>query len=544
MANDNPNKIHRNSNPGPSMRQLANERMREMKKASAAAKEASGERRERPSDSIRKDGEVRRERPASERPSERRERPAERTGERRERPAERTAERRERPAERSSRPAEAKRPASRPANGHSNRPAAREAINEERRLNSKNHAGNASRNNSGSRQASKAKSNERKLPKFWIAFAVYTVILLILSGLFLVYTDVCLKKYEASQPEKYMAKYLEDFTSKAQNHSFESSDFTFENLNLTFVDTDSIANEYIESLDASASYTFEKEATSYNTEAPVYDIFANGEPVAKVTLKAISQTKIFAILTIMDWDVASVEPITSITLTNYTFLIPENYTPVIGDTMVDISYQTGEKQMLPEFEFVSKYVTMPYMVEYKVNNVLENSPIKVLNPAGEEIECSINGNVVKALYTSPSATLSDERKEEALSMVQTYEDFMTSDLSGANHGLATVQAVLVKDSDYWTKAKQWATGTDITFTSAHTFGDPKYSDLVVDEYNEYSDVCYSLHIAFSKNMILSRTGEKTTNDFDSTVFFVYYDDTDDGVDNAHWCIADMISTTK
>ena len=121
---------------------------------------------------------------------------------------------------------------------------------------------------------------------------------------------------------------------------------------------------------------------------------------------------------------------------------------------------------------------------------------------------------------------------------------MTDDLSGPSHGLATVQSILIKDSDYWLQAKQWAGGVDITFTSAHTFDNPKYTNIVVDNYSEYSDTCYSVHIAFSKNLILTRTHEKITNDYDSTVFFIFYDDTDDGVDNAHWCIADMIATTN
>ena len=264
----------------------------------------------------------------------------------------------------------------------------------------------------------------------------------------------------------------------------------------------------------------------------------------RVTLKAISQTKIYAILTIMDWDVDTIEPVCSIDLTNYTFSIPDGYTPVINNRHVDASYKTGNVEEIHEFAYVSNYIDMPEYVEYKVENVLADSDIKVLNTNGEEVPIEINGSKVKAIYSSAASELSEERKNEALSMIQTYEDFNTDDLSGPSHGLATVQSFLIKDSDYWNMAKQWAGGVDITFTSAHKFDDPKYTNVVVDNYAEYSDICYSLHIAFSKNMILTRTGEKISNDFDSTVFFIYYDDSDDGVDNPHWCIADMIATTK
>ena len=419
----------------------------------------------------------------------------------------------------------------------------------------RSHSSEAARRSQASKSSSsagrsKSSSSRRPAPKkqsspyFWIGLGLYTAILLVLAFAFLKYTDKCLKQYENSQSENFMATYMETFEKNAKNGTLSPSDFTFADLDLTFADKDTMLEEYIKDLGTHSSFKAEKDPTSYITEAPVYNITADGEQVARITLKAISQTKIFAILTIMDWDIDTIEPVCSINLTNYTFSIPDGYTPVIDGIAVDPSYQTGNREEIPEFAYVSNYVTMPSYVEYKVDNVLADSEIKVLNKEGQEVAVEINGSKVKASYASASAALSEERKNEALSMIQTYEDFNTDDLSGPSHGLATVQSFLIKDSDYWNMARQWAGGVDITFTSAHTFDNPKYSNVVVDNYAEYSDVCYSLHIAFSKNMVLTRTGEKISNDFDSTVFFIYYDDSDDGIDNPHWCIADMIATTK
>jgi len=401
----------------------------------------------------------------------------------------------------------------------------------------------ASSSHNASRSRNNAPSKKRSYA-FWLGIGIYTVVLLIISVIFLKYTDVCLKKYENSQSEHFMELYMEEFRGKVDSHSFNADDFTFESLDMSFVDTDSLLSDYIDSLDSYTDFEAKKDSTSYITEAPVYNILADGEVIAKITLKAISQTKIFAILTIMDWDVDTIEPVCSIDVTNMTFKVPEGYYPVIDGKVVPETYQTGVKEINPEFAYVSNYVDMPESVEYKVDNVLVGSEIKITNTSGEEIPYTTAGNLITASYTSSSAQMSEERKNEALLMVQTYEDFNTDDLSGANHGLATVQSFLIKDSDYWNMAKQWAGGVDITFTSAHVFDNPKYTNVVVDNYAEYSDKCYSVHIAFSKNMILTRTKEKISNDFDSTVFFVYYDDTDDGVDNPHWCIADMIATTK
>lgn len=581
-----------NNDPGinnrqPSIRELANEHMRERVRAAKEAQRAARgessedraerrerresaaparserpERTERPERRERPDRSERSERPArSERveKSERSERPArtERAErpERSERPArsERAArpERNERPSHTSRKVEEAKKanakPESRKKTSNTNRPAAKDAVETERELlyNRINVANGKARPRTSSINTYDYEKNRNKKPVFWIGLGIYTAVLIALAVAFLIYTDVCLKKYEKSQSENYMVSYMDEFESKAKSNGFTPSDFSFSNLDMKFVNTDTLLGDYIDSLSTYSSFEAVKDPTSYVTEAPVFNIMADGQMIAKITLKAVNQTKLFAILTVMDWDVDSIEPVCSITVTDYTILAPEGYTPVIDGVAVDTTYQTGNKENMPGFENISQYVSLPMLLEYKVQNVLEESDIKVLNPSGEEVPCTVKGNVVTASYSiASSGSLSDERKEEALGMVQTYEDFLTSDLSGANHGLATVQAFLIKDSDYWNLAKQWATGVDITFTSAHTFDNPKYSNVVVDNYCEYSENCYSVHISYNKNMILTRTKEKQTNDFDSTVFFVYIDDSDDGVNNPHWCIADMIATTK
>lgn len=408
------------------------------------------------------------------------------------------------------------------------RPVARDAIKTERAA--------SSRNNSHS------KKNKSKI--FWIGLIAYTVILLIFAGIFLLYTDRCLAKYEKSQSENYMAEYLNTFKDNVNNDSFSEDDFSFGELDLSFVDTSEILDGYLSDLKNISDFTFEKDSSSYLTEAPIYNILGDGTPIARVSLKSIDQTKIFAILTIMEWDIDCISPICSIEVSDITFSIPENYTPVISGKVVDTSYQTGEKYTIPEFANVSEYVEMPDYVEYKVSNVLADSEISILDANGNPVSFTRDGNTVSAAYAASTNTLTDERKAEALQMVQTYEDIMTDDLGGGDHGFSKVAAFLIKDSYYYNYVKQWTTGVDITFTSAHRFDDPKYSDIVVDNYVEYADNCYSLHVAFTKNMVFTKREGKFSNDFDSTVFFVNYDDTDDGVDNPHWCIVDIIATTN
>lgn len=415
------------------------------------------------------------------------------------------------------------------------RPAAKDVVNTEKTW--------RDRERISARPKEKKDGIRLPFPAFYAFLIVYVVILLILSIVFLRYTDKSLIKYENSQPEYYMTEYIDKFSEKVSEGSLSKTDFSFEDTGLDFVDPDVFVQDYLSSLSGISTFSFEKDNTVYDTEAPVYTLLGDGKPVATVKLKAISQSKIMAILTVMKWDVASIKPILNMKTTSYCFIIPEGYSPIINGNAVDPSFITAQEE-IPEFENVKQYVDMPKLNVYNVYNIASDATVSVVDENGVSVPYENDNNTIRAFYSAGASEVSEDRKSLALSIVQTYEDFMTDDLSGPSHGLSKIQQFLIKGSVYWDLTKQYANGIDITFTSAHKFADPKYTDVVVDNYVEYSDSCYSLHIKFTKNMILTRTGELATNVFDSTVYFVLYDDPDDPNDSPHWCIVDMIATTN
>lgn len=121
---------------------------------------------------------------------------------------------------------------------------------------------------------------------------------------------------------------------------------------------------------------------------------------------------------------------------------------------------------------------------------------------------------------------------------------MTDDLEGARHGFDTIAAYLIRDSSYYRYAYQWATGVDISFTSVHTI--TGFTNKRLSNFIAYSDTCFSCDIYFEKNMRLYDSGGQglfagnRTDVFNSTVYFVYCDDTpNNGQDDPHWAIALM-----
>jgi hypothetical protein len=362
--------------------------------------------------------------------------------------------------------------------------------------------------------------------------ALYTIVLLVISAIFLGYVSRSLKKYEKSQSSFAIEKYVEDFKSSLAagnlpegfvsegSSQFESADIKLQNL-----------------MDATNGKTisYEKDAASYNTEEPVYDLNADGETFAKVTFSATNPQVILGILTIMDWEVKSADLMNTGNTTDYIINAPAGYTVTVNGVTVGSEYLTGNNANLKLFANAADYVTIPQMVEYKIPALNAEPVVKVTDESGTEHGCTLSGTTFTAAFGT-QGEMPDDIKEEALNIAQTWSLFMTADLGGAKYGLDKVRQYLIPDSFYDGLAKGWAGGIDITFTSAHTLKNPAFENVEIGDYIRYTDDCFSCHIKFDKPMHLTRTGEDIVDSTSSTYLFVKY--------NGQWCLVDMVADTE
>lgn len=384
---------------------------------------------------------------------------------------------------------------------------------------------------------------KKKLPIFWICVGVYALILIICAWRFLAYTDKCLEKYEQSQSENAMNGILEEFKGMVNDGSV-AEQIALTNGNI-FEDSSAYKQIYLSNFEGVKSYSFKKSESSYLTEAPVYDIFADENLKARITLKPENERKIFGILTIMDWKIDKIEPAFSMDTHDYTIITNSSAKVYVNNIEVTKDYQTGEPEIASEYKNVAEYFDMPASVKYVIKGLVNVPVIEIADASGnrEQVEIGEN-NTVTRLTTVASSEMPKELEDMAYKMAQTWQNFVTADLPGAKYGLDTIQKYLIKDSYYWKYAAQYAAGPDITFISNHTLLDPAYTNKVIDNYVSYGENCFSCHISFEKNMKLTRTGQKVVDKINSTFYFVKYDDSEDGVDNPHWAIVDMIATTN
>ncbi len=378
---------------------------------------------------------------------------------------------------------------------------------------------------------------KKRIPIYWIALAVYTLLLLAGGLAFLEYTDKSLQQYENAQPEAAMARYLEEFKKMAKDGVL-CDNIDMPAVPNAFETAEDYRAFYQDRLEGISAYAFVKDEGNYSAQAPSYMIYGDQEPVAKVILSPSHERTLLGILTVVDWETAAVAPVFGRDLQDYAIRIPDNYSATVNDIPLSAEYLTGERVENPEFANVSAYVQMPANVEYALSGLLEKPEIKIFNAQGGEAAFAWDEETNVAMAEQEPVPMPENYYQEALLMAQAWENFLTGDLPGERHGLAAIRRYLLQDSYYWKMADDYAKSEDITFISAHTMGNPPYSNVKISNYIPYGENCYSCHIYFEKNMIL-KSGSRRVDTIDSTFYFVKYDDSDDGTDNPHWAIADM-----
>lgn len=73
----------------------------------------------------------------------------------------------------------------------------------------------------------------------------------------------------------------------------------------------------------------------------------------------------------------------------------------------------------------------------------------------------------------------------------------------------------------------------------HVLENPPFTEEKVTNYISYGDNVFSCDVSFVKHMYLTEKRMQVTDEMNSTFYFMYYDETDDGIDNAHWVILDI-----
>lgn len=227
---------------------------------------------------------------------------------------------------------------------------------------------------------------------------------------------------------------------------------------------------------------------------------------------------------------------------DYTIRIPENFQISIngGD---GLEYITGTEQN-KSYASCSEYADMPEIVNYQIMKSFCEPVVTIQNNLGEPVECVFVNGTFEFLQQAGTDTLPEElaSKVDVLEIAKLWSKFMTNDLAGNQRGFGTMKQYLIKNSYLYNVGYKWATGIDITYLFDHVLCDPPFTDEAVSNYISYGENIFSCDIYFKKHMddLRGRNGGESITDItNSTFYFMYYDETNDGKDNPRWVILDI-----
>lgn len=439
------------------------------------------------------------------------------------------------------------------------------------------------------------KSFEKKPKKksvFKKAFLIYIGVLLLISVVFLIYVHGLLVDFEASQVENVISSKLGKIKSAAAIGNLES-EMSLDEIKTKYSPSSQELSDY-QSAFAKGELTFKKTRSGLSTDSETYELYLNGFAIGKLTAKTVKEEMVLAIFPVTEWVIDSCRAETfsfdfpasvtvtsggktvegkpseteglysytvsslfgsdtvitdsagnsaafngkdKISFTNYTVKVLSTYSVYSGDRLIEPSKGTVEK--IEDFEYVREYCpTVPDYVNYKLC-LIGKSDIKIKDASGADVTFKQEENEISAIEFESSNTLPDGilGDPDPLDVAEKWSLIMSADLRGGNNGFQTLAPHLIKDSEYYKYMWKWVNSIDYTFISDHTLENPVFELEEVSDYIMYAPNCFSCRIKLDKPMHLAN-GNRYVDKIDSVFYFVYFDDSDDGVNNPHWAVVD------
>ena len=226
---------------------------------------------------------------------------------------------------------------------------------------------------------------------------------------------------------------------------------------------------------------------------------------------------------------------------DYVVTIPENF-PISVNGKAAEDYRTELKEN-DIYQYPAEYADMPRIATYEIKQALCEPEIEIYDNLNQKVECVFTNYAFEVTGQTGLDTVPEEiaAQVDVLEVAKIWSNFLTRDLAGAQNGFATVKQHFITDSYYYNVAYQYAVGIDITFMFGHVLDNPPYTEERVTNFISYGENLFSCDVHFVKHMKdkKDRTEEEITDTMNSTFYFLKYDETDDGKDNARWVILDI-----
>lgn len=365
----------------------------------------------------------------------------------------------------------------------------------------------------------KLKRKLRRMSLYKKSLIVFTLLLLILAEVVLIYVSRSLKAYENGDVDNYMNSLLVDMQKSSKKGNLDKY-FTFEDIKSDYEKNSSLEKGYQELLKDS------KLAYKKTSEDNIYEIYADDKLIAKVTLDDSKVEHRLGLLTYTAYEVDNIESFHEKGLYELDFYLADNYELEINGIKVKDA-DLVESSEIEEFSEVYDLVELPKLNHYKISNLTFKPDIEVKDSDGKKKDYEIKDGAYYAteFYNTDDYELAMEKLTEEydpLEFAKNWSLFLTADLKGPRWGLYTLTPNLIEGTEIYQRAYNWGTQVDITFTSNHTLDRETFTNTKVDNFVVYNNNAFSAEVYLEKHMTLV-DGQKKTDVLHDIMYFVYYD---------------------
>ena len=341
----------------------------------------------------------------------------------------------------------------------------------------------------------------KKKSIFKKSLLIYTIVLVLLALCFLGFVYYNLQKYENSLLDNVLKTTIRDL-DKEQLTTYLKQ----ENKNTNLV------SKYQE-LTKREDYTF------VLTDENVYDAYLDGRVLFTIHLKSLGEKTCLGLLQYESYEVESITPHLEKGLYYYKVEIPSTYTLYVNNQEYT---ENKTEEEYPNLSFMYYNDAMPKKVTYEITDLESDATITIKDEDGEIVNPKVEG-VTYQVEGSKQIKSQEEAQEiigdfDILSLAKNWSLFLSRDLSGASYGFSTISTYIIKDTEMWEKAYNWAHNIDITFISSHTLKNPAFTNERVENFVFYSKDAFSCEVYLEKHMVVK--GEEQTDIMHDTLSFI------------------------
>lgn len=341
----------------------------------------------------------------------------------------------------------------------------------------------------------------KKSSVFKKSFFIYTITLVLLSFLFLLYVYGNLKKYENNLVDNFLLNTIHNLDKKElQNHLKEAKQ------------SEHLIKTYEEMVK-------DKEYTFVRTSEFIYDAYLDGRVLFTIHLKSLGEKSCLGLLKYEKYEVERIIPHLENGLIYYTITLPNNYKLLVDGQ--EYTEKTKEEN-IPNLEFMYYNENMPKLVTYELKNLEHSVKLEAEDFNGEKVNLKQDGIHYQLEGYKKANTWEEARKYigeiDIETIAKNWSLFLTKDLNGERYGFGTIKKYLLEDTEMWKKAYNWAHSIDITFTSSHTLKNPPFTNIKIENFVIYDTNAFSCEVYLEKHMIVK--GKEQTDIMHDTMSFI------------------------